>query len=252
MTTSTADLWHHYGRARATSDRTVPGTFKWSWSQDTGPGPEALGDLTGRCVGDLGAGTARHAAHLATHHQPAQVVAVDASPAQHAMATDLYAHLAPRLRIVRSCAVPHLHAMTGMYDVLYSVFGAVDFTDPRELLPAAAAALGPGGRLVFATLAHHLNGAPAHPDAVAADIPARTPAGEATTMRRWVLQEPVWTKLLDEAGFADITIDVLPAVTGGPRTADTLLVSAHHPSWNRAGSASDLRRPRATRRGRRS
>jgi SAM-dependent methyltransferase len=230
VTTSTADLWHHYGRARATSDRAVPDTFYWSWGQDAGPGTEVLADLTGRCVGDLGAGAARHAAHLAIHHQPARVVAVDASPAQHAMATDLYAHLAPRLRIVQSGAVPHLQAMTGTYDVLYSVFGAVDFTDPRELLPAAAAALKPGGRLVFATLAHYLSGAPAQPDAVAADIPAKTPDGETTTMRRWVLQEHVWTKLLDEAGFTNITVDVLPAATGGPRTADTLLVSAYHPS----------------------
>ncbi|MGX1274915.1 SAM-dependent methyltransferase [Streptomyces phaeoluteigriseus] len=230
MTTSTADLWHHYGRARATSDRAVPGTFHWNWAQNAGPGPEVLGDLTGRCVGDLGAGTSRHAAHLAVHHEPARVIAIDASPAQHAMATDLYAHLAPRLRIVQSDAVPHLQAMTGAYDVLYSVFGAVDFTDPRELLPAAAAALKPGGRLVFATLAHYLSGASAQPDAMAADIPAKTPDGETTTMRRWVLQEHVWTKLLDEARFTNITADVLPAATSGPRTADTLLVSAYHPS----------------------
>ncbi|MFF8196746.1 class I SAM-dependent methyltransferase [Streptomyces bobili] len=230
VTTSTADLWHHYGRARATSDRAVPGTFYWNWGQNAGPGPEVLGDLTGRCVGDLGAGAARHAAHLAVHHQPAQVIAVDASPAQHAMATDLYARLAPRLRIVQSDAVPHLQAMTGAYDVLYSVFGAVDFTDPRELLPAAAAALKPGGRLMVATLAHYLSGAFPQPDAVAAEIPAKTPDGETTTMRRWVLQEHVWTKLLDEAGFTNITVDVLPATTGGPRTADTLLVGAYHPS----------------------
>ncbi|MBT2674775.1 methyltransferase domain-containing protein [Streptomyces sp. ISL-14] len=229
MTTSTADLWHHYGRARASSDRAVPGTFYWNWGQNGGPGAEVLGDLTGRCVGDLGAGTARHAAHLAIHHQPARVIAIDASPAQHTMATDLYSHLAPRLRIVQSDAVPHLQARTGTYDVLYSVFGALDFTDPRELLPEAAAALKPGGRLVYSTLAHYLNGASAQPDAVAADIPAKTPDGETIIMRRWVLQDQVWTKLLDEAGFTDITVDVLPA-TVGPRTADTLLVSAYHPS----------------------
>ncbi|NJP99031.1 class I SAM-dependent methyltransferase [Streptomyces sp. PLAI1-29] len=232
VTTSTPDLWHHYGRTRATLDRTVPSTFRWSWSQNTGPGPEILGDLTGRRVGDLGAGAARHAAHLTVHHQPARVTAIDASPAQHAMATDLYAHLAPRLRIVQADAVPHLRAKTGAYDVLYSVFGALDFTDPRTVLPAAAAALKPGGRLVFATLAHHLNGAPAQPDAVATDIPAKSPEGEPTTMHRWVLQEHVWVKLLDEAGFTTITVDVLPAATGGPRTADTQLVSGYHPLWS--------------------
>jgi SAM-dependent methyltransferase len=224
--TTAPDLWHHYGRARAIADRDVPETFSWAWSQDSGPGAEVLGDLTGRCVGDLGAGAARHAAHLSARHRPARVAAIDASPAQYAMAMDLFGHLAPRLRIVRSDAVDHLHATAGAYDVLYSVFGAVDFTEPRALLRAAAAALRPGGRLVFSTLAHYLGGAPAQPDVTHADIPARTPDGGATTMRRWVLQEHVWTKLLYEAGFTDIGTDVLPAFADGPRSAGTLLVTA--------------------------
>ncbi|MGW5611410.1 class I SAM-dependent methyltransferase [Streptomyces sp. NPDC003753] len=226
MTTYAADLWHHYGRARHATDRAVPDDFRWSWDQDGGPGPEALGDLTGLCVGDLGAGAARHAAHLAVHHRAARIVAVDVSPAQYVMATDLYGHLAPRLHIVRADVVSHLQACPDTYDVLYSVFGAVDFTEPRELLPAVVAALRPGGRLVFSTLGHYLNGAPAQSDVRHADIPARTREGEATTMRRWVLQEQVWTKLLDEVGFTGISVHVLPGGKG-PRTADALLVTAH-------------------------
>lgn len=152
---TTPDLWHHYGRTRAGRDRAVPRTFHWSWSQDGGPGPEVLGDLTGAVVGDLGAGAAWHAACLAARHTPARVDAVDASPAQYAMAADLSGHLAPRLRILRSDAVRHLRDTAGTYDVLYSVFGAVDFTDPRALLPAAAIALLPptaDGRRSAATL----------------------------------------------------------------------------------------------------
>ncbi len=224
--TTTADLWHHYGRTRAERDRGVPDAFHWTWSQDGGPGCEVLGDLTGGAVGDLGAGAARHAAHLAIHHEPAEIVAVDASPAQYEMATDLYAHLAPRLRITSSDAVPHLQATKSPYDVLYSVFGAVDFTDPRALLPAAAAALKPGGRLVFSTLAHYLNGAPAQPDLLAADISVKTPEGETASLRRWVLQEHVWVKVLDEAGFTNVAAEVLPSESDGPRAADTLLVIA--------------------------
>ncbi|MFI8835058.1 hypothetical protein ACIGPN_29285 [Streptomyces afghaniensis] len=83
MNPRTADLWHHYGRTRADTDREVPAAFYWNWGQDAGPGPEILGDLTDKCVGDLGAGAARHAAYLVTRHHPAQVIAVDASPAQH-------------------------------------------------------------------------------------------------------------------------------------------------------------------------
>ncbi|MFH8628000.1 class I SAM-dependent methyltransferase [Streptomyces vietnamensis] len=222
---TTTDLWHHYGRVRAEQDHTVPDSFHWSWSQNDGPGPEVLGDINGKALADLGAGAARHAAHLAVHHAPARIDAVDASPAQHDMATALYAPLAPRLRLVHRDVVTHLRANAAAYDVLYSVFGALDFTDPRELLPAAASALRPGGRLTFSTLAHYLSGAPAQPDVTAADVPARTQAGESATMRRWVLQEHVWTKVLDEAGFTEIRVEELPAGEG-PRAAATFLISA--------------------------
>ncbi|WUJ27232.1 class I SAM-dependent methyltransferase [Streptomyces sp. NBC_00388] len=226
MTTTSPDLWHHYGRTRAATGHDVPDTFCWTWSQDGGPGSEVLGDLTGLCVGDLGAGSARHAAHLATRRQPAQVVAIDSSAAQHARAIGLYGHLAPRLHLVHADVVDHLRIAPDTYDVLYSVFGAIDFNDPRELLPAAAAALRPGGRLVFSTLSHYLSGESAETDVVHADIPAKTPAGAPATMRRWVLQEHVWTEVLDRAGLSDITIDLLPAPSSGHRTADTLLVTA--------------------------
>ncbi|MFF8789192.1 class I SAM-dependent methyltransferase [Streptomyces sp. NPDC015125] len=226
VTTTSTDLWHHYGRTRAATDRAVPATFHWNWSQDGGPGAELLGDLSGRVVGDLGAGASRHAAYLAAHHDLAQIDAVDASPAQCVMATDLFGHLAPRLRVVPSDVVQHLCAVADAYDVLYSVFGALDFTDPRALLPAAGQALRPGGRLVFSSLAHYLNGAPAQPEVMPANVPAKTPTGEATTMRRWVLQEQVWTKVLDESGFTQISTEVLPATAEGSRAADTLLVTA--------------------------
>lgn len=93
------------------------------------------------------------------------------------MAADLYVHLAPRLSVAHCDAVSHPQTMPGRYDVLYSVYGAIDFTDPRELLPATA------------------------------DVRARTPGGKETVMRRWALQEHVWTKLLHEADFAEGTID---------------------------------------------
>ncbi|MGW4690958.1 class I SAM-dependent methyltransferase [Kitasatospora cineracea] len=230
VTTTQADLWHHYGRARADSDRSVPPAFSWVWAQDAGPGAEILGDVTGLVVADLGAGAARHAAHLATRHAPARVDAIDSSVGQHAMAHDLYGHLAPRLRTVHADAVAHLDRHPGSYDVLYSVFGSLDFSNPRRLLPTAARALRPGGLLVASTLGHYLGGKPAETDVQHAEIPARTPDGDAATMPRWVLQETVWTKLLDEAGFTRISIDRLPPAVPGPRSADTLLLRAHRPS----------------------
>ncbi|MFB7908443.1 class I SAM-dependent methyltransferase [Kitasatospora sp. NPDC056076] len=223
------DLWHHYGRSRTRADRTVPDSFSWVWAQDGGPGTEVLGDLSGLVMADLGAGAARHAAHLATHHAPARVDAVDGSPAQHAMSRDLYSDLAPRLRTLHADVVEHLDAHPGAYDVLYSVFGAFDFTDPRRLLPAAARALRPGGLFAASTLGHYIGGAPAEPDVRHADIPARDADGLPASMRRWVLQEHVWTKLLEEADFTAISIARFPPTTSGARAADTLLIQAYRP-----------------------
>ncbi|CAM5667512.1 hypothetical protein [Streptomyces parvulus] len=93
-------------------------------------------------------------------------------------------------------------------------YPADDFVEPRELLPAAAAALRRGGRLVFSTLAHHLGGELAHPDVQHTEIGAKTPEGAAATMHRWVLQEQVWSKLLDEAGFTRISTETLPGEPG--------------------------------------
>ncbi len=70
------------------------------------------------------------------------------------MAAALFGDLAPRLRIVSCDAVSHLKAMANTYDVLYSVFGALDFTDPHELLPVSGLLAQAGGRLVFPTRAH--------------------------------------------------------------------------------------------------
>ncbi|UXX96685.1 hypothetical protein N7U49_41995 [Streptomyces sp. AD2-2] len=47
-------------------------------------------------------------------------------------------------------------------------------------------------------------------------------------MDRWVLQEHVWVKVLDEAGFTGISMAMLPSAVRGPYTADTLLVTATH------------------------
>ncbi|MEU6107165.1 class I SAM-dependent methyltransferase [Streptomyces albidoflavus] len=223
---TTPDLWHHYGRDRATRDRAVPRAFRWDWAQADGPGAEVLGDLGGRVLGELGSGAGRHAAHLVAYHAPAEVMAVDASPAQHARADGLYGHLAPRLNFVHAGAVEHLRGRARAYDVLYSVFGAVDFTEPRELLPVACAALRPGGRLVFSTLARHVGGAPARPEVTATEIPARTPDGARVSMRRWVLAESVWVTALERSGFTGVRTDVLPAAGDREHAADTLLLTA--------------------------
>ncbi|CAL9392766.1 hypothetical protein [Streptomyces sp. enrichment culture] len=79
---------------------------------------------------------------------------------------------------------------------------------------------------MFSTLAHYLGGAPAETDVVPAEIAVRTPGGETTTMRRWVLQEHVRTKVLGESGFTGIGVDTLPSPADAPRSVATLLIRA--------------------------
>ncbi len=50
-------------------------------------------------------------------------------------------------------------------------------------------------------------------------------AGARFPMHRWVLQEHVWTKVLDEAWFTDIHVMALPA-GDGRRPAASLLLTA--------------------------
>jgi hypothetical protein len=56
---SPADLWQHYGNSRARDEarRGVSGAVQWDWYQRMGPGLELLGDVSGRVVADLGAGS---------------------------------------------------------------------------------------------------------------------------------------------------------------------------------------------------
>ncbi|WP_406476611.1 class I SAM-dependent methyltransferase [Streptomyces sp. NBC_01615] len=220
-----SDLWHHYGRKKAATDHTIPDRLYWAWDQTGGPGCELLGDLRGSRVADLGAGSARQAAHLVQHHSPARVDAVDSSPAQHQFGSDLYARLRSLgLNLVHAEAVAHLRAHPGEYQAAYSLFGAVDFTDPRHLLPAIHAALAPGGLLLFSTLGHYVTGRSPESDVRAAEVPAKLPDGTSTTMLRWVLDTPVWEKALTDAGFTGIHIGTVRQAETDPTpsTATTI------------------------------
>lgn len=102
-----------------------------------------LGDLTDCTVAELGAGAGHQAAYVAAELGAARVVVIDSSAAQHARSNNVYEDVCG-LDFVFDDAATYLQAHPGSLDVVYSVFGALDFTDPRALLPAAPARWGPG------------------------------------------------------------------------------------------------------------
>ncbi|MGW2182789.1 class I SAM-dependent methyltransferase [Streptomyces sp. NPDC001732] len=192
------DMWAGYGQ---NSVSTGPSrTFFWDWYQRAGYGVELLGDVGGRTVVEVGAGAGKQAAALARTQEPTRVVAVDSSPAQHVRARELHAG-SPKLEVVHADATTYLHRNPAAFDVCYSMFGAVDFTDPRVLLPAIGKSLTPEGVLVFSTLGHFHTGQSAATDARPTRIPVHRPDGTRGTVARWVLGIPVWTGLLEETGF---------------------------------------------------
>ncbi|MEH6373899.1 methyltransferase domain-containing protein [Streptomyces sp. KLMMK] len=209
-----ADPWaaHGHQRALAEAARTARDRFFWDAYDSYGPGPEILGPLQGRRVVDIGCGTGLPLAHLVQQHG-ATGVGVDSSPTAAGLARHRFGHL-PGLQYVTEDAVRHLAHRPGVYDVCLSRFGAACFTDPHQVLAAAAAALRPGGQLVIATMAQDADSAPAHSCPVSAPSLLPQPDGTTVTLPRWVLSSALWQSLLAD----NFTIQHL-----------TRLANPHHP-----------------------
>ncbi|MFI0899322.1 class I SAM-dependent methyltransferase [Streptomyces sp. NPDC020983] len=221
-----ADPWNAYGRSRISDDRArgTAGRLYWDWYQRLGPGADVLGEVAGRTVADLGSGSGRQAAHIAGALGAARVLAIDTSGAQVARGRALYGHVAA-LEFVHADAASTLQAAPGGLDIAYSYFGAADFTDPHRLLPAVAEGLRPGGTFVIATLAHYKGGRAAESDVRPGTIQMRHDDGTTSSLHRWVLDTPVWEKLLTDAGFTDLTTDTVRDPGNGeqPPVATTLI-----------------------------
>lgn len=101
-----AGTWTIYGAHQLGRTFELPELDRWDWGMpDTGPGIEALGDVSGLRVLDLGSVVGRHAARLAA--LGADVTAVDASPTQHERALTRYPDT-PGLHLVCADVVAHL------------------------------------------------------------------------------------------------------------------------------------------------
>ncbi|MBV1949205.1 bifunctional 2-polyprenyl-6-hydroxyphenol methylase/3-demethylubiquinol 3-O-methyltransferase UbiG [Streptomyces sp. BV129] len=195
---------HHIARGTPVSE---PDRLVWGF-WPTGPGAEVLGDLRDQRVLDLGSGIGRFAAFLAQRYDT-RVDAVESSPTQHARALARYGDL-PGVTFHHADAVDHLGG-ADPYDLVYSVHG-FGYIDPGRLFPALAAAIKPGGRLIFSVLHTNLDGrGPSPPLTARAE---RLPvAGRDTPLdvEMWLLTPELWEVLLLDHGFVTEQVQTLNA-----------------------------------------
>ncbi|MFE0042619.1 class I SAM-dependent methyltransferase [Streptomyces albireticuli] len=214
------EYWDTYKPYRGESPQPAPRTDRFDWTQYPGHGPGAeILDNPCRAL-DLGPAEGKEAAHLAS--RGVDVTGVDFSPVQIARARAFWKDI-PGLRFVSAEACEFLAATRTSFDAIYSVWGAVWFTEPENLFPLIAQRLSPGGTFVFSQ---------AEPTAESyGPQPMRGKWLEGRerelTVPRWQYPPATWADILKRHGFTNIDAGVLPA----PRHGDigTLLVSARTP-----------------------
>ncbi|WP_376777839.1 class I SAM-dependent methyltransferase [Kibdelosporangium persicum] len=160
--------------------------------------------MSGRTVLELGSGSGSNLAHLAT--LGALCTGVDIAPSRTAVAAQAWGHLS-NTQWVTADVVTYLADTQARFDVVYSIFGAVWFTDPTVLLPLVRARMTPGGVFAFSHL-------PATDQNVSGD----------RAVRKWEYPADQWVQMLATAGFKSATAEVIPAPASNRR--GTLLVRA--------------------------
>ncbi|MFI6326534.1 class I SAM-dependent methyltransferase [Nonomuraea sp. NPDC050556] len=207
--------WDHYanGIAGDTPEEALKNAFGWTQYDGHGPGDELLGDPATAL--ELGFGRGHAVAALAT--KGVEATGVDLSPVQVENAQVLWGHL-PNAHYEQGDVIDYLVHAGGTWDAIYSVFGALWFTDPEQLLPRVHDRLNPGGRLVFSQ-------APAVPGSYGVQgMYGAGFTGPQTWIYRWAYEPEVWTQLLHAHGFREVRAWHEAAPT--PDYVGTLMVEA--------------------------
>ncbi|MQY11494.1 hypothetical protein SRB5_16130 [Streptomyces sp. RB5] len=207
------ELWDAFA-ASAFKDDMEP-SFCWTQYAGHGPGPELLGAPSS--VLEIGCGTGRALAFLAGTGVEGR--GVDLSPVMVEKAAARWGRLG--VGIERGEVLGYLAEDQRSYDAVYSIFGAVWFTDPAKLFPLVRKRLVPGGRLVFSQ-------PPAIPGAYGPQGMYKGGfAGRAMFTYRYSYTPRKWCGLLRRAGFTDTHAEVLAAPADGH--IGTLIVRAVAP-----------------------
>ncbi|MFE1364638.1 class I SAM-dependent methyltransferase [Streptomyces anulatus] len=164
---------------------------------------------------DLGCGSGGNAAHLATLGMKS--VGIDLSAKQLDKAREWWPGV-DGIELHQADALTYLGGTFTIFDAVYSVFGAVWFTDPGLLLPVVRASLKPGGVFAFSQRPP-VEGCYG---CQASYIP-RGPDEDPAVVKRWDYEPDAWALILKEHGFVDVSVSVLAPPSRSRRTG-TLFV----------------------------
>ncbi|MCX4673678.1 class I SAM-dependent methyltransferase [Streptomyces sp. NBC_01381] len=208
-----AEYWDRYLPAHDPNAPAPQPEFEWTQYGGHGPGAELLG--APRRALDLGPAQGKEAVFLA--RQGVKVTGVDLSHVQVERARSWW-NAEPNVHFVQADACDFLRRDESVYDAVYSVWGALWFTDPDELLPLIFGRLDRGGVLAFsqAMPAASVYG----PQAMGGK---HLEQAELTVLR-WQYPPHTWADLLKRHGFTQVEAYVLDAPDDGK--AGTLMVSA--------------------------
>ncbi|MDA0632139.1 class I SAM-dependent methyltransferase [Nonomuraea sp. MCN248] len=201
--TDRVDYWNHYasGVSQDHPEDALKSAFGWTQYSGHGPGEELLGDPATAL--ELGSCRGHAVAALATKGIVA--TGVDLSPVQVERALSAWGHL-PDAHFVQADVLDYLADLPGaQWDAIYSIFGAVWFTDPERLLPLVFERLAQGGKLVFSQ-------ASAVPGSYGVQgMYGNGFTGRAVWIYRWAYEPETWRELLLGVGFRDVRARIHPA-----------------------------------------
>lgn len=142
-----AEYWDKFKPYRGEGQQPAPPVEHFDWTPYPGHGPGAEVLDAPETALDLGPGDGVELVYLARNYGT-KVIGVDFSSVQTARASHWW-HDEPGVSFehAEACAFPSLHETS--YDAVYSVWGAVWFTDPEQLLPLVLKRLAPGGVFAF-------------------------------------------------------------------------------------------------------
>lgn len=203
--TNLPEYWDAYKPHRKPEDG-APEVTSFEWTQHQGHGPDHTLLGTPRTALELGCAEGLESVYLA--RQGVEVTGIDFSAAQIARALAWWQD-EKRVTFLEAEACAFLDECGETFDAIFSIWGALWFTDPEDLVGRIAKCLNPGGVLAFAQ-AEPIEG---HfgPQAMYGN----GFNGRKLTLLRWNYPCDYWTELLKTHGFNDVDVHVLAAPDEG-------------------------------------